>query len=579
MNWSEFHFLRPEWFWALPVLFALSLAWLRRSLSRGGWADLCDDRLLPYILEQRPERNSRGPWLLFVLAALLSIIALAGPTWKRNPAPVYRNESALVIVLDLSKSMDAEDIQPSRLSRARFKISDILQQRKDGLTALVVYTNEAYTVTPLTDDRATIANQLPALETSIMPAQGTRTSPALKRAAELLKQSGNPRGNILLITDGVDRQSTEVAEELSQEGYRLYVMGVGSEEGAPIPLQGGGFIKDAQGNIVVSRLETRELDSLARSGGGFYQTLTLDDRDVRLLLRSFDQLHELPRAERGTGQADQWVEEGPWLLSAVLPIAALAFRRGYLAILLFLTLPFPQAVHAWQWKDLWQTRDQQGYQAYQQRNYDRAAELFEDPAWKAASEYSAGKYQNALETLDKVDAESAAYNRGNALARSGRLQEALESYNRALELNPDDDDARYNKKLIQEALKQPDPPRNQSAEQRDASQNKESSAENQGNSESNNSGTEQSDPRTQQPDPSDRSLEPDKAEDQNDPSTGKAEQSSQIATDANDRKDANTGGDQAIESEKAYEGQEGGRPAEAEHTPEQELQQANEQWL
>ncbi|MGH8551013.1 MAG: vWA domain-containing protein, partial [Methylococcales bacterium] len=256
INFGEFHFLRPDWFWALPVLFLLAVFWLRRSLSRGSWAEVCDARLLPYILEHRSVGNSRVPWLLFVLASLLSLIALAGPVWKRLPAPVYRNESALVIVLDLSRSMDAEDIRPSRLSRARFKISDILQQRKDGLTALVGYAHEAYTVAPLTDDSATISNQLPALETSIMPAQGSRTSPALERAVELLQQSGNPSGNILLITDGVDSKASDTAEELSRDGYRLSVLGIGSEAGAPIPMEGGGFIKDAGGNIVVSRLET-----------------------------------------------------------------------------------------------------------------------------------------------------------------------------------------------------------------------------------------------------------------------------------------------------------------------------------
>ncbi|MGH8548510.1 MAG: tetratricopeptide repeat protein, partial [Methylococcales bacterium] len=328
------------------------------------------------------------------------------------------------------------------------------------------------------------------------------------------------------------------------------------------------------------RLETAKLESLARSGGGFYQTLTLDDRDIRLFSRSFD--HAQKMADRDAKQADQWVEEGSWLLLVVLPIAAFAFRRGYLLILLCLTLPFPQAVQAWQWNDLWQTRDQQGYQAFQRGNYDRAAELFEDPAWKAASEYSAGRYQEALETLDKVDAKSTAYNKGNALARSGRFPEALDSYKRALELNPDDEDACANRDLIESFMKQQDPSQNQSSDRDNSSDKKGSSLQNQENTESKDSGTEETGQQTPKPDPSDRAEKPDKtvdAENKNDPTPGTEERSSQIAEDASSRTEPDTGSDQAIEGHNVSADQEGRRLADTEHPSEQELHQANEQWL
>ncbi|MGH8552096.1 MAG: VWA domain-containing protein, partial [Methylococcales bacterium] len=488
MNFAEFHFLRPLWFALVPVLLVIAFFWLRRTLSQGSWAQWCDARLLPFILEQKPEQNSRLPCFLFVLAALLAIFALAGPTWQRLPLPVYLNQSALIIALDLSRSMDAQDVQPSRLVRARYKISDILEQRKDGVTALVVYSNHAFTVTPLTDDRQTIANQLAALETSIMPAQGSRAAEALNRAAELLKQSGIASADILLITDGVDESALDSAQELKQNGYRLHVLGMGTEAGAPIPIAGGGFIKDREGNIILSKLEHRALDSLARSGGGSYRSLTLDDSDIRAFVRIFDRSQQTQQQGPDDKKADQWVEQGPWILLGILPVAALAFRRGYLAMLVYLMmLPFPQTVHAWQWKDLWQSRDQQGYQALQQGDAKRAAELFEDLQWKASAEYAAGQYAQALESLNQSESRTKAYtqaytqsyNKGNALARSGQFREALESYKKGLELNPDDEDARFNRDLVEKMLKEQESSEKQSSGANNSSKDpKSSSAEN-----------------------------------------------------------------------------------------------------
>jgi len=454
VNFSEFHFLRPEWLWAFSALLLVYLFWLRRNLGKGNWAGVCDDRLLPYIVEKRANGDSRIPRALFLAAGVLAVIALAGPVWKQLPAPVYRNEAALVVALDLSRSMDTQDVKPSRLERARYKISDILAKRRDGLMALVVYSNEAYTVTPLTHDSATISSLLSALETSIMPAQGSQPGIAIRRAADLLQQAGNPGGYILLITDEGTYEAVEMARTVKSEGHRVSVLGVGTEQGAPIPQSGGGFVKDAGGNIVVPRLDPSLLESIAQAGGGLYRTMTVQDHDIEAFLEAVDAVKELPQEQQHAMQVDQWVEEGPWLFWLILPIAAFAFRRGYLFGWLVLLLPFPDPVHAWQWGDLWQTSDQRAYQSYQQGGYEEAADLFEDPEWKAAAEYAAGRYQQAVETLDEADSGNNAYNKGNALARSGQFGEALEKYDRALEMDPDDQDARYNRQLIEKLLQQ-----------------------------------------------------------------------------------------------------------------------------
>lgn len=522
MIFDEFHFLRPQWFWVVPVLFLIAIVWFRKSLSKRSWAKVCDDQLLPYIIEENIDRSSRLPWIYFFIAMILAVIAVAGPTWKRLPLPVYKNDAALVVVLDLSKSMDAEDVKPNRLSRARYKISDILEQRKDGTTALVVFSNEAYTVAPLTDDNATILSQLSALDTSIMPAQGSNTSIALKRAVELLKQSGNRVGNILLITDSAEKNALKVAEELKKQGYRLYILGIGSEEGAPIPASRGGFVKDSGGNIVVSKLKVGGLNALARAGGGFYTTLSVDDHDIRSILDAFDPINDISGDESNTLHADQWIEEGPWLFVLILPIAALAFRRGYLFLAITLIMPFPDPVFAWQWNDLWQTRDQQAYEAYQRGDHSQAAELFENPGWKAASEYSSGQYQKTIETLNDVNSKTTAYNRGNALARAGQFPESLKAFDQALELDPDNEDARYNRDLVQKLLDQ-QKSKNQSSDNDEASEEEKDSQQNRESGKNNDAQQED------QPESSDKANESEKSKNDNPSDLDDSSQESQAS--------------------------------------------------
>ncbi len=179
MNFTEFHFIRPYWLLALIPAIAVLILLLRGKLNQGNWSQVCDAELLPFVLQDRVANQSRFSLFLAMFSSLLVIFALAGPTWEKIPAPVFRNQAALVIALDLSHSMDANDIKPSRLIRARYKINDILKQRKDGQTALLVYAGDAFTVTPLTDDNETIASQISALTTGIMPRQGSNALLAL----------------------------------------------------------------------------------------------------------------------------------------------------------------------------------------------------------------------------------------------------------------------------------------------------------------------------------------------------------------------------------------------------------------
>ncbi|WP_161984232.1 VWA domain-containing protein [Sulfuriferula plumbiphila] len=474
---ATFHFLRPVWLLALlPLAALLWLMWRRRLVSRS-WQRVVEPRLLAHLLIGKNARQ--GPWVLFVvgLGGLLAILALAGPAWQKLAQPVFRQQSALVVLLDLSRSMDATDIKPSRLQRAQLKLRDILNQQKEGETALIVYAATPFVVSPLTTDAKTIVSQIDSLTTGLMPAQGSRPDRAISLAQKLLDQAGATHGGVLLITDGLNGSESNSLEaaisHLVKAGHRLSVLGVGTTEGAPIPDPHGGFFESDDGAIVIPRLDDASLEALARQGHGVYRRLSTDDSDFRALLAPFKRTLDPQQGEKADGlMSDQWRDEGPWLLLPLLLLGALAFRRGYLVVLLLIILPQTHPAYASGWSSLWLRDDQRGQQAMDAKQPQLAARLFHDPEWRAAAEYRAGNYQAVLDSLKGIDTAQTDYNRGNALAQLGRLPEAMRAYDEALKRDPGLDDARYNRTLVEELLKKQQQKKQQHASnQQQASKN------------------------------------------------------------------------------------------------------------
>lgn len=471
MNLADFHFLRPWWLLALLPTAGILIALARRRLGSGRWQDVCDAELLPFILQDKPAPKGRLSMIGTGLATMAAIFALAGPTWQRLPGPAFRNDAALVIALDLSKSMDAADTKPSRLGKARYKIADLLKQRRDGQTALLVYGGDSFTVTPLTSDTATIDSQLPALTTDIMPSPGSDAGNAVQRATDLLRQAGLVRGHILLVADGADADLPDQISAILGD-YRLSVLAVGTPEGAPIQMGGSGFVKDASGNIVLAKLDEATLERLALQGQGIYQTVTADDTDIERLGRLFNTADTNPQNQDSNLLLQQWDDLGPWLLLLVLPWAALRFRKGLLVWGLVCLLPWPRDSQAIDWKSLWQTPNQRAQQAFNQQQYQQAAEQFDNLDWRAAAQYRAGQYQQAAETLKNTQSADGHYNRGNALAKAGQLQDALQAYQQALQLDPNHQDAKFNKALVEKKLNEQQKPQDkpQQGEQQQSSQ-------------------------------------------------------------------------------------------------------------
>lgn len=449
---ADFHFIRPEWLIALPFVLLTAVLFARRRLGPGSWEFVVDPQLAPHVLSGSQANGIDSRWILLGVTGVLGILALAGPAWERIEQPMFRSEQALVVALDLSRSMDAQDVAPSRLLRARLKILDLLQRRASGQTALIVYSANAFTVTPLTTDSDTVAALVNSLGTDIMPSRGSYPLAAINKGRALLEQAGMGYGEVLLITDGGSTPATErAARDLRDAGYSLSVLGVGTTDGAPIPRATGGFVTDQIGQIAVARLEETSLRALATAGGGRYATLTSDNRDLDLLLSGETTSRSATDETQGT---DRWREEGPWLLLLLLPLAAMSFRRGWAIVLLVFVLPLAQPAQASLWDDMWQTRNQQAQERLEEGDVLAAAELFDDGEWQAVSRYRGGEFaESAAKFAAKGDTRNL-YNLGNAMAMQGEFESALDAYEQVLEMEPDNADAKYNRDLMDEMLQE-----------------------------------------------------------------------------------------------------------------------------
>jgi len=446
------HFIRPWWLLGLIPALAITLIWARQRAASSHWEASIAPELLAVLLEPTaPGRFRKTVWVVAVSLALATL-GLAGPTWQRLPQPVQQKSDAMVIVFDLSLSMFAEDIAPSRLVRARQKITDVLRLRDEGFTALVAYAGDAHTVAPLTDDTRTIENLLVALRPDMMPVFGSNVGAALEVANQLFTNAGFLQGRILLVTDGIDEAAA--VSRGRDPNFPISILGVGTAAGATIPLdfanQPGEVLRTQRGENIVARLDSSRLEQIAEASHGRYRSIGLADDDINFLLDTpLPEEDETVAVER---EFDTWSDMGFWVCVALLPLALLGFRRGILAALCIAVLPPP--ANAGLWDDLWQRRDQQAYQALQKGDPDTAATLFEDPQWRAAARYRGADYSGAAQDFAGAATTTGTYNLGNALAHLGDYDGAIKAYAEVLEREPDHGDAAFNKALLEKLAEQ-----------------------------------------------------------------------------------------------------------------------------
>ena len=500
---DNFHFLRPIWLLALiPVLLFFVAMWRVNSVVTA-WDKAIDKNLLPYLLDRSKNASQRTPLILLFAAWALSILALAGPVWEQLPQPVQKKEDALVIVFDLSLSMFAPDHSPNRLDLAKRKLRDILALREEGQTALVVYAGDAHTVTPLTDDVVTIEALVPSLSPNIMPLFGSKPVEAIELAIGLLDGTDASRGKVLLMTDGISGFDEEllITEQFSDNDYELLIMGIGTEEGAPIRTNDGNFLTDEAGALIIPTLNKNVLQSLVNRVSGRYHDIQLADSDLAYLLSDFELLDDDQMSDVEE-KFDVWYEFGPWMLLLVLPIAAMSFRRGWLFSLVLITgsgtmLPSQQA-HALEWKDLWMTKDQQATEAFESEEHSTAALLFEATDWAGAANYRAANYEAAIASFSAIDTADGHYNRGNALALSGNYAESIAAYDMALSLELGHADSLQNKAIIEQLLEQEEAQSGENQEGEDQENESEQNSENESDQDSESS--EQQDQESQEGD-------------------------------------------------------------------------------
>mgnify|MGYP000232894590 FL=1 len=488
VNLNEFHFIRPLWLLAIvPLLIIVALIrYVHKQQS--GWQSVLASHLYQHLITTSGIKKVRPPLFLLGFCWVIATIALAGPTWERLPQPVYQLNTGKVVLIDMSLSMRATDVKPDRLTRAKYKAIDLVNAITEGETGLVAYAGDAFTISPLSSDAQNLTTLIPSLTPEIMPIAGSDPALGLQSAVELLSSAGYQQGEIFWITDGIaNQQMKEISEIFNDSQFRLSILGVGTEDGAPIQLTNGELLKDNRGAIVVPKLTVDNLKSLSRISGGRYAPMQADDSDIDYLVNQVLVEQDTSKNEETEPEnfGDKWQEMGPYLLLLILPFAAYSFRRGIVTVI-FVGILFPAyapSARADWWQDMWKTADQQAMQDYKDNQYEQAASKFKDPMWQGSAYYKNKDYQAAIESFSQIDAShkqytNALYNAGNALAQLQEIDQAIAAYEQVLERQPNHQDALANKALL-EKLKQQQQQQEQSGDSSQEQQDGEQDGEQQ----------------------------------------------------------------------------------------------------
>lgn len=488
MVFNEFHFENAIWLWGIMMVPAV---WLLYGLFHRGHGNIqqlkgfIDEHLLPHLVLNKNVTH-RSIWkslLLWSVLWMLLMTALAGPRWDYKEVDVFKADQSLVILLDLSQSMDAEDEKPSRIARAKQEIEDLLRRAQGVKIALIAFAADPHMINPLTDDMEAIRHLLPSLYTDLVYVQGSRLSPAFEMASHMLASEPGNNKSILVITDGgfEDASTITTARKLASKSIVIHTMGIGSTEGAPVKDAKGNFIKQ-NGALVISKLEAEKLKEVSKAGGGHYIKAHYSDRDSRVVLDQLAARAEAEQAKKHT--ARHWEERFYLLLLPMMAILLFWFRKGFVfpAVLLLLCLPAEHA-NAAEIGNYFRNDQQLGTYALERGDYDTATQKFKDPYRQGVAHYRSGNFAEAEKTFRQSSrpevSKDAAYNLGNALAKQQKYDEAIETYESLLEQYPDHEKAKHNleivKKLREQQQRQDGQDQNQQSQSQDNDDNNQES--------------------------------------------------------------------------------------------------------
>ena len=427
--WEDFHFLRSAILWLLlpAVLIAvISLLTLRETLS---WKKAIAPHLRKFVITKGSEGKRKWMQLFLTLFLSIAIIGAAGPTWKKIEVPGKTLETPLIIILNLSESMLETDISPNRLERAKFKIVDLLDADPGARIALVGYSGSAHTIIPLTRDYSIIKSHISSLSPSIIPIKGANLKEALLLADTLLVNITAP-GNIFLYSDDF---SDEVINDLqtfsSSHNHGITV----------IPIINSNNTNNSE--------SLRKLESVDNLG---VANITLDKSDVELLAKNIRD--NLQFKDKDIEKEDEWQDEGLWFVLPFALFLLMWFRKGWVIYSIFFILLTTSCNNVNSFKDLWVTHDYQAQKAYDNGDFETAANLFEDCVHKGVAYFRSSDYNKAIDEFSKDTTAAGAYNLGLAYYKNGDYASAALAFGQATKLDPEMENAAANMELMDQLI-------------------------------------------------------------------------------------------------------------------------------
>jgi Ca-activated chloride channel family protein len=473
INWETFHFLRPQLLWLLVpafLSFIIALSGLRETIK---WKDVIAPPLRPFMIKKGSERIKKWMHLALFICVSAAITGASGPSWRKIEEPEKTLETPLVILLDLSQSMLATDIQPTRLERAKFKIQDFLEAKPGALTALIGFAGTAHTIVPLTRDYNIIKSHIKTLSPAVMPFPGSDLEKALVLADTITGRTEAP-GNILLISDDFTEASfSQIQNFVMYTNNQVTILPMNTSGGANIPAKRKNqVIKDSNGNAVRSALDKNILEKMASLENVSISALTLDKSDVHLLAKNISE--NLEFKENAEEKENNWKDDGLWLVLPFAFVLLLWFRKGWVIYGLLIMVTFSSCGEESKFIDLWETKDFQAQQHYDKAEFDQAGQLYTNPIYQGVAWYKAEDYDKAIKAFEQDTTAMGAYNLGLAYYKNGDYAASALAFGKAIEIDPELEAAKRNQAATQnliEGASEVDPEEAQEAPKKQTAQN------------------------------------------------------------------------------------------------------------
>ena len=518
---QNFAFLRP-WMLLLLIPAILFAAFFKPNLIGDcSWKKVCEAKFLDYLLIKNDHKTQKNGRFLIYAALISAVFALSGPSFKKIEQPILFGQNPIMILLDLSEDMEKTDVRPSRLSRAKIEIIDVLKQSKAAPSGLIVYRGEPFIISPLSEDENIIVNLLKAVSTDIRPLSGNRPDRAIDLALERFKQSGFSSGHIVIFSSNAPQkyESDAIlsAKRALKDGFKVSVCDF-------------------------SPVSSNTLKQIAKAGGGIYLNVLQNTDSALINFISSFQKSDLKESQNSR----QVLQDNGWIFVFVTAfLTLLLFERGILVVLLTFFIS-TQANAGFLFNP-----DQEAMLAFSSKEYQTAAEKFKNEKWKASAAYKAGDYQKAVELFSKFSDVESVYNKGNALAKSGNIDEAIKTYETVLKQDSNHEDAKFNLeylKKLKQSQKNQQNQKNQD-QQQEQNQNQKETSQDQENQDNQQDQAASSQKQENQNEDKQKNNQPD----QNNQSVGdENENQPQDEADAqNQNEDHNRENKQSLEKQKA----------------------------